>query len=924
NSQRQRFQALHDAIASADTVLQSVESYLVSFQTDLGHVSAEIETLQSRSTTLNSQLENRRNLERLLGPAVQNIIVSPASVHAITNGPVDGVFVKALAELEDRARYIAEVGKKGADAGASAAGESNEGRNAIKAIEDVKPLIEELRLKAVERIRDYLVAQIKTLRSPNVNAQLLQQNALIRHKEIFAFLHRNHAQLAADLTQAYVNTMRWYFSSLFQRYIQAMEGIKLFPFDRNDLIGVDPAAAQKSVFQTPRLTTHDPFTLGRRIDILRTHNNMAISSQLAESDKTQHGIEVPFRNLTLALIDNISAEYAFLSDFFAPSLTFHQISRRATEMFEPVLTSGKVLVKTLIEKSMDCLGILLCVRLNQHFAFELQRRRCPVADGWINGVNMMLWPRFQIVMDMHCDSLRKATAGVATSNSRGASLASSLLPSGGGGGSGHAGGSADVMAASTAPHLFTQRFGQFLQGVLMLSSEAGDDEPVSVSLVRLRGEFDALVGKLSKACAGGDGKRRERFLVINYSLVLTIISVIGAGVVGLAVARQLASREGTSVVLLERNAQVGMETSSRNSESTESGSGQVIHAGIYYPESSLKTKLCIQGRKMLYDLCKKQKIPFQKIHKWVLAQDEEQLLTVQKLHEKAQRLGIPTRWVSRSEAERLEPSVRAQAGILESPETGILDSHSLMAYLHADFEDNGGTTALMSPVTNIQVVGQGQGGGYRIFTDEKGEDADSAIVVESVVNSAGLFACDISNMVLPPERHRKPFFAKGNYFSYASSDPRPKRLLYPTPKPGAGGLGTHLTLDLTGRIRFGPDVEWIDDPHDYAPNPARLKEAIQEIKTYLPNLREDAIDLDYAGIRPKLNSVGAAMGGTGFQDFIVQEEEGRVVGVDPDPEDHALKWRMNILLEAPWDVERANDDGLIVGQGVQQPLACMV
>lgn len=323
-----------------------------------------------------------------------------------------------------------------------------------------------------------------------------------------------------------------------------MEAIKLFSFDRNDLIGVDPAVIQKcnfpftsslqssifltsvlAVFQTPRLTTHDPFTLGRRIDILRTHNNMAIGSQLAEADKTQHGIEVPFRNFTLALIDNISAEYSFLSEFFAPALSYHQISRRATETFEPVLSAGQVLVKGLVETCMDCLGILLCVRLNQHFAFELQRRRCPVADGWINGVNMMLWPRFQIVMDMHCDSLRKATASVATNSTRGAFLASSLL-SGSSNSSGLSGsGGNDIMAASTAPHLFTQRFGQFLQGVLMLSSEAGDDEPVSVSLGRLRAEYDALVGKLSKACAGGDGKRRERFLVNNYSLVLTIISV---------------------------------------------------------------------------------------------------------------------------------------------------------------------------------------------------------------------------------------------------------------------------------------------------------------------------------------------------------------------------------------------------------------
>ncbi|KAI5282177.1 hypothetical protein KEM54_002920 [Ascosphaera aggregata] len=247
---------------------------------------------------------------------------------------------------------------------------------------------------------------------------------------------------------------------------------------------------------------------------------MAISSQLAESDKTLHGIEVPFRNFTLALVDNISAEYLFVSEFFSPALSFHQASRRVTEIFEQVLSMGQSLTKTLVDDCMDCLGLLLCVRLNQHYAFELQRRKVPVAESYINGMSMMLWPRFQIVMDMHCDSLRKAAITVANSN-RGAFLATTLLA-----GSANAESSAGAasMNASTAPHLFTQRFGQFLQGVLMLSSEAGDDEPVSISLGRLRGEFDTLLGKLSKSGAAGDAKRRERFLVNNYSLVLTIIS----------------------------------------------------------------------------------------------------------------------------------------------------------------------------------------------------------------------------------------------------------------------------------------------------------------------------------------------------------------------------------------------------------------
>lgn len=230
---------------------------------------------------------------------------------------------------------------------------------------------------------------------------------------------------------------------------------------------------------------------------------MAISSYLAEEDKSYHGIEVPFRNFNLALVDNISAEFSFMTETFAAK-SIQQASRKTVAIFEPVFTLGHNLTKQLIDNTTDCLGVLLCVRLNQQFAFELQRRKIPVADSYINGVNMLLWPRFQIVMDMHHESLKR----VSMSSSRGSVSALALI-----------GGDKQ----SLAPHFLTQRFGQFLNSILLLSSEAGDNEPISNSLKRLTDEFDKLLAKLSKA--SGDSKRRERFLFNNYSLILTIISV---------------------------------------------------------------------------------------------------------------------------------------------------------------------------------------------------------------------------------------------------------------------------------------------------------------------------------------------------------------------------------------------------------------
>jgi hypothetical protein len=238
------------------------------------------------------------------------------------------------------------------------------------------------------------------------------------------------------------------------------------------------------------------------MDVLKARNHMAISSYVAEEDKSVHGIEVPFRNFNIALIDNVSAEYSFMMEMFAVK-PFHQISRRAIEIFEPLFALGQSQTKQLIENSTDCLGVLLCVRLNQHAAFELQRRKVPVVDSYINGINMQLWPRFQQIMDLHCESLKRVASGAARSSS-----AISLT---------------DDAKQSSAPHFLTQRFGQLLHGILMLSNEAGDDEPVANSLARLTAEFDSLLAKLSRGA--GDAKSRERFLYNNYSLVLTIISV---------------------------------------------------------------------------------------------------------------------------------------------------------------------------------------------------------------------------------------------------------------------------------------------------------------------------------------------------------------------------------------------------------------
>ncbi|KAI0185646.1 Vps52/Sac2 family protein [Xylaria flabelliformis] len=486
-----KFEDLHQSIQACDEILASVETNLASFRNDLAAVSADIESLQARSAALNVRLENRKAVEKGLAPAVEEISVSPVTVAMIADGHVDETWVKALNEIDKK-----DAAHKRNDS----ASEQHKG------LQDLGPLLEKLVQKAIERIRDFFVAQIKALRSPHINAQIIQQQNFLRFRELFSFLHKHHPTLANEIALAYMNTMRWYYANQFTRYENALKKIKLHVLDKMDVLGNDDTSRRGAALSSSRIAgpPHDAFNLGRRVDILRTSNQTAISSYLAEEDQTTHYLETPFRNFNLALIDNVTAEYTFLASFFAPALSYATISRHFTYIFDPTLQLGQALTKNLVSETYDVIGLLLSIRLNQHFQFELQRRKIPAADGYINGTAMLLWPRLQFVMNAHCESVRALTTTLPTRPPP----------------------KADQAKLSTAPHVVTQRFGQLLHGVLSMSTEAGDDEPVVTSLGRLRSETEAFLTKYSTAF-GTDKRKRERFLYTNYSLILTIISDVG-------------------------------------------------------------------------------------------------------------------------------------------------------------------------------------------------------------------------------------------------------------------------------------------------------------------------------------------------------------------------------------------------------------
>ncbi|KAG7838202.1 hypothetical protein KL943_000278 [Ogataea angusta] len=326
--------------------------------------------------------------------------------------------------------------------------------------------------------------------------------------------------------------------------------------------------------------------------------------------------------------------------------------------------------------------------------------------------------------------------------------------------------------------------------------------------------------------------------------------VIGAGVVGLAVGAELAKRESNNVLVVEKHAHHGQETSSRNSE--------VIHAGLYYPDESLKTKLCIEGKEMIYDAAKFG-VESSNCGKWVVAQDDAQLEYLHQLHEKSKKIGVPTEFVSLEKARQQEPLIRANAGILYSPTTGIVSAHSLMDYLLAELENRGGMLMTSTEVTGIDVDG-----GYKLTTISG--DEEFPIRADVVINSAGLYSPGIANLLLPKERHYTPYYAKGNYFAY-SHNPGIQRLVYPCPTPNIATLGTHLTLDLGGQLRFGPDLEWVDRPDDFKPNEANLDSVHEEVSKYFPGVKRENLSASYSGIRPKLIPPGTKS----LHDFVIEE-----------------------------------------------------
>ena len=341
--------------------------------------------------------------------------------------------------------------------------------------------------------------------------------------------------------------------------------------------------------------------------------------------------------------------------------------------------------------------------------------------------------------------------------------------------------------------------------------------------------------------------------------------VVGAGVVGLAVARAVAL-QGRSVVVLEAAHAIGTGTSARNSE--------VIHAGMYYPTGSLKARLCVQGNAMLYDYCQTHHIGHRRCGKLIVATTASQLERLDAIAHQGTANGVQGLVrLSRAQTLALEPELNC-TGALLSTSTGIVDSHALMLQLQADMEAAGGILVLNCPVVHINAAF----GAMKVIVGD-----GTVLTASAVVNAAGLTAPAVAGCIngLPAQHVPPAFYAKGNYFSLAGRSPF-THLVYPVPE--AAGLGIHATIDLGGQVKFGPDVQWVDSAADLTVDPARSETFYAEIRKYWAGLKDGALQPSYAGIRPKLGGAGQPS-----HDFVIH-----------GPADHGISGLVNLFgIESP-------------------------
>ncbi|KAJ2901188.1 Vacuolar protein sorting-associated protein 52 [Coemansia aciculifera] len=477
---------LDSEIKSCDEVLENMERLLVNFKSSLGAINNDIQSLQNDSLSMSVKLKNRVVAEKQLDKIIQGVVVPPDAVRLICNGEVNERYLECLVEINKRIAYMRVHSKQ---------------HKRLRAFQEIQPELDRLCFKASSKLREFLLDKINVLRSLNSNAHVLQSSIFLKYRFFNHFLIERHPEAAVEVRDSYIHIMRQYYLDHFETYQRGLMKLERVVADKTDVIGMEESN-KLSLFGTAKPVARDKanvFNLGARgaASLVDSEDSpRAIVLSIASEANEKYTFEALFRSYSLALVDNATTEYEFIMQFFVSPkarqrITGSDMARMVfSHIFDPSMRVGEHFLKAYLETTYDALGVLLCVRIMSQLTSELQRRQVPVLDSYVNSMNMLLWPRFQAILDGHIESAKRLASYKSKSK------------------------------IDTQPPAIVRRYAELASSLLRLN-QGYNTHVVALSLARLRTEVQAY---LTHVADGSSDKHASLvFLINSYDLLLTVL-----------------------------------------------------------------------------------------------------------------------------------------------------------------------------------------------------------------------------------------------------------------------------------------------------------------------------------------------------------------------------------------------------------------
>lgn len=494
----------HEALQKTiEEEIPFLRKYIINFHENIDSLTRDLNFIKNKSNELNDLLEENSKKLAKISPLVNDLIISPTIIEQILYGKVNSSWVECIYYLNDKEAIYKKY--------------EREQKTVVNNFEQLREVLYLLKNIVLERSKNTIVSCIKKLRSvrPPIPSQQLQLE-LLQIKEIYQFIAQNNHSLALELRQAYTYTMKWYYSQYFQRYIRSLTILQFTTIDSQYGLGLGLKStpingSYKSYLFTNGISLlngitvtnemiNEYFCITRRLNLLTQEDNTAMVSQIAENNYTQNFLEVGFKNLNLAILDNSNVEFRFLNEFFKLNENIDEVCGLLEQIFQPIFDKSLNYTKQLISSTYDIFGVLICVRIAHRLQLESQKKHIPVIEEYLDSQLILLWPKFQRLIDFQCENLSKVMITTNVANIPGAEKDPLITP-----------------------HELTVQFSTFFSSMLLLSANCNESidersEPLYHSINRICNEFETIMTKCSKKT-----NYAEKFLSINYMYILNII-----------------------------------------------------------------------------------------------------------------------------------------------------------------------------------------------------------------------------------------------------------------------------------------------------------------------------------------------------------------------------------------------------------------